>query len=155
MSKAELLNNGEPDENGKYVAVVDLEDGTNPQRFIGDSYREVAEKLLNAQMHATTHIRTQGARIRELEIPDAPPPRTKLQPRPLTADERFTVARDIGDPTRSPEAIKTVVEAELGGSLKDIREQLNSSMETEDAQLAATETRAFLEETPEFYQSDY
>lgn len=46
-------------EDDKFVAVVDLGDGSAPQKFYGDTHQELIDKLVQAQTHATRTIREQ------------------------------------------------------------------------------------------------
>jgi len=155
MPKTEWENDGEANDQGQYVAVIDMEDGSRPQRFIGDSHRSVADQLMTAQLHATTHIGQQRSRIRELETPEPGTAPQRFERRPLSADDRFRVVADMSDPTKAPEAIKTVVEAEFGAPIETVRERLNTAAETDQAAQAAQETRQFMEETPDFFPSQH
>jgi hypothetical protein len=132
--KIEWANNGEAYEinvDGEpkmvFSATIDLEDGEAVQKFEGESHKEITDKLLIAQANAT-------ARIRELRKPaqtPATPPKAPLQfsKKPLTADERFTMAQDLSDPEKAPEAIRRAVEAELGAPLETVREKLQSDQD--------------------------
>ena len=129
-------NNGEPNEEGQFVAVVDMEDGSRPQRFIGASHKEVADKLLNAQLNATAEISRQRTELRKLsKLTPAP-----AEARPLTADERFQLGQDLQDPAKAPEAITRIVETTVPKEDEDTR-----------TARAVAETKLFMERTPEFY----
>jgi hypothetical protein len=56
----------------------------------------------------------------------------------------------MGDPTKADAAIKTIVEAEIGAPLSEVRERLNSQNEADQAAAAAEEARSFMAETPDY-----
>lgn len=57
-------------EGDKYVAIVDLGDGSAPQKFYGDTHEELVSKLIQAQTHATKTIKQQKTLIRTTPTPD-------------------------------------------------------------------------------------
>lgn len=151
--KIEWANNAEPvetDVNGEkkliYTATIDLEDGQAVQKFEGESHKEVADKLMVAQGNAT-------ARIRQLkkETPETPAkPPIEFKKRSLSADEQFEVAQDLGDAAKAGDAIKRVVEAELGAPLEDIREDMQERQNKEFAAQARKAAADFIAETPDY-----
>lgn len=154
MAKAIWENNGEP-KDGEFAAVIDLENGSGVQRFTGKDHKEVADKLMEAQLNASQKISDQEKEIRKNATPDPAPAARRMAPKPLTANDRFQVAQDISDPATAPEAIRRVVESAIGGSLEEIAERLN---EDEEASLAAqiqNEAYAFATETPDYHICDH
>lgn len=141
--RVEWANNGEtPDENGDYVAQIDIEDGdAGVQVFKGKTHKEVADKLLMAQANATVKIRANDKANRQ---PEPPPETLEFTPRTLDADERFRLSNEMQNPDTAPEAIRTVVEAELGAPLADVRKRLQKDDEQEQADLAKAESLAFV-----------
>jgi len=143
-------NNGEADDAGTYVAEITFDDGSQAQVFKGKSYREVADKLLNAQDNASRTITRLKAEVK----PDPAKPRTNVQPRPLTAGDRLTVATDVTDPNRAPEAIVRVVESVVG-PIKNLRETVQRQEEDADAAEAAAAATEFKGSTPDWYPTEH
>lgn len=74
---------------------IDLGDGSGKQVFEGKTMEEVADKLTQAQMNATRKIRQQNRELKAARR--AKPADATSEPapfKPLTADERFTLAQD-------------------------------------------------------------
>lgn len=142
-------NNGEPI-NGEYIARISSDDGAAPQVFKGATYREVADKLLNAQEHASRAIRE----LKAGRTPEPAKPRRRAEPRPMTAGERMQVSVDITDPNKSAQAISRVVESVVG-PVEVIREAVNKIDEEEEAREAGQAAELFAASTPEWYPSDY
>lgn len=142
----EWRNNGEPVD-GVYIADVDAEDGSQVQTFKGASYREVADKLLNAQVNATRRINELKTQVK----PDVKKPRAAFVPRKLTADEQFQVAGDVRDPSKIEDAIDRVVAARLGAPLEVVRQRLQRQDAEEIEAAAVRETNVFVESTPNWY----
>lgn len=142
-------NDGQPNDAGTFVATIDMEDGSGEQRFEGASHLEVANKLMQAQASAT-------AKIREL-TQAAKPMRPALVPqhRAIDADKRFEVATGVTDPDRAPEVIREVVEAELGVSLKDMRETMANVAEEQRESLAIAAAKAFMASTADYFPCAY
>lgn len=144
----EWRNNKQP-VNGEYIVDLDAEDGSQPQTFKGATIEEVTDKLLNAQLNATRRINE----LRKDVTPDPKKPRKGFKPRTLTADENFKLANDVrtGD-VRT--AVATVVEAELGAPLSEVRERLQHADNREMEEIWARETTAFVKATPEWYPTE-
>lgn len=68
----------------------------------------------------------------ELAVFDAPKPRT------LSAEERFQLSQDINDPEKSIDAINTILEASVGYTAEQMRQQFD------DARLAKLQNQAFV-----------
>jgi len=94
---------------GGWEARVEAIDGSGVQVYKGKTKDEVAQKLMDAQAHATAKIRQQEEEKKRLlleEPADLLPKKATLQPRQLTADEQFEYAEAMasGDPTRMNKA---------------------------------------------------
>jgi hypothetical protein len=131
--KIEWANNGEAfeqDVDGEkitmFAATIDLGDGSAIQKFEGESHKEIAEKLLTAQMNASRRINElkQG-----IQPTPAPAKKKPFERKPLDANKQFEVAQDLTDASKATEAIRTAVEAELGAPLETVREVLNTAVE--------------------------
>jgi hypothetical protein len=158
--KIEWANNGEAYEinvDGEpkmvFSATIDLEDGEAVQKFEGESHKEITDKLLIAQANATARIRE----LRKPATPPATPPKAPLQfnKKPLTADERFTMAQDLSDPEKAPEAIRRAVEAELGAPLETVREKLQSDQDRDLQDQIAAAISQFRSEAKDFLPSQH
>jgi hypothetical protein len=123
----------ESEEEGNYVAVVDMEDGSGQQRFEGATHKEVADKMMVAQANATALIKTQATKIKETTPVEHAKPVTEFKAKPLSADERLEVTTDLSDATKAPEAVKRIVESALGAPLDTVRERLGAQQEAESA----------------------
>lgn len=145
----EWRNNGEPID-GEYVADVDAEDGSQVQTFKGATYKEVADKLLDAQFHGSRRIND----LKRNVSPDPKKPRTEFKPKALSADDRFQLQRDMSDPTKLPEAVSRIVEAQFGAPIEVVRQKLQAADEKEAAENAAAETKLFVERTPDWHPTE-
>lgn len=143
-------NDGEADRDGNYIAQIDLEDGSQPQTFRGRSHKDVADKLLTAQVHASRTI----ADLKKGIKPDPAPARRTLDPKPLSAGERMQAVADLADPNKTDAAVTRIVESRLG-PIEGIREVINKSAEAEDARLSAQAAGAFAAETPDWWPSPH
>jgi hypothetical protein len=139
-------NDGEPNDKGEYWAVIDLEDGSGAQRFSGATHLDVANKLMQAQANASIKIRELVAS----QTPEVAPVISMPKRRDLSADERFTLSQDMNDPNRAPEAIKTVIEAEVGVPLAKLSEKIQEDAEAEQDAYVRNEAKAFAESTPDY-----
>jgi hypothetical protein len=95
---------------GGWEVRIESIDGSGEQVFQGKTKDEVSQKLVTAQANATAKIRQQQEENNQLllEQPaDIASPRKKLEPRALTADEKFQIAEDLssGDPQRINKAL--------------------------------------------------
>ncbi len=141
--KHEWRNDGEP-VNGFYEAVVDMEDGTNPQVFRGTTHRLVADALLKAQANATK-------RLQELRAEQRPQPVASAQPlaHPLTAEERMQLAHDISDPDRSDAAVERILAAK-GVRLNEVSELIAERNLRRRSEAAIEAAAKFEVETPDW-----
>lgn len=142
-------NDGQPVD-GEYIATITFEDGSQPQRFKGQGYKQVADALLTAQENASRAIRT----LRAGQQIEPARPRKNRQVKPMTPGERLGAVADLQDPNKADKAITRIVEATVG-PVDAIREAIDKTDDEEAAADAATETKAFVDSTPEWYASDY
>jgi hypothetical protein len=149
--KTHWANEGNPNDEGDYVAVIDLENGKPEQVFKGKTHLEVANKLMDAQMHASQRI----DELKSNRKFDEPKPKKEVKPRVLTADERFKMAQDMQDPSKAAEAVNTAVEAAVGVPLSEIAERLQGDDQQSEAERISAECIAFAQATPEFFQCKY
>lgn len=139
-------NNGEPVD-GEYIVDVDPEDGSQVQTFKGATFKEAADKLAGAQVHASRRINE----LKRGQTPDPKKPRPSFSPKPLTGDERFQASQDLRDPNKLTDVISQVVESQLGAPLEEVRERLQRADDKEVEDAAITETLAFFNATPEWH----
>lgn len=139
--------------NGDVIAVIDMEDGAGVQKFKGTTVKEVADKLLVAQLNASDKIRRQERELRTHVKPDvegyAP---VEAKPRSLTADERLSVTTQLDNAAQAPEAIVKVVEAATGVPLSEIGKKVSQGDVDKKVADAKKEAADFCAEHPEFYQ---
>lgn len=147
-------NDGQPNDEGTFVAVIDMGDGSGIQRFEGSTQVEVANKLMVAQGNATAKIRQLSGKPAPV-VPDLAPDIVEFRPRSLTADERFKVATEVTDASRAPEAIRTVIEADLGAPLKLVADRINKDEQERLAREAAETSREWAAENPTFFQCQH
>jgi hypothetical protein len=142
-------NDGQPVD-GEYIATITFEDGSQPQRFKGQSYKQVADALLAAQENASRAIKN----LRAGQQIEPARPRKNRQPKPMTPGERLGAVADLQDPNKADKAITRIVEATVG-PVEAIREAIDKTEDEEAAAEAAAETKAFVDATPEWYPTDY
>lgn len=142
----EWRNNKQPVD-GLYIADVDAEDGSQPQTFSGTSIEDVADKLLNAQFHATRRINT----LKKDITPDPKKRRATFTPRKLTPDEQFQAGMDLRDPTKIQEVVDRTIEATLGAPLAVVRKKLQDVDDREITEAATAAAMEFASSTPDWY----
>lgn len=142
----EWRNNGEPID-GEYIADVDPEDGSQVQTFRGATVKEVADKLLAAQGNASRRINE----LKKTQTPDPAPKALEFKPRSLSANERFQIAGDLQDPDKVDAAINTVIEASIGGNLKEITSRLQEDDEKERIAAAVKAAQDFNQSEPDWF----
>lgn len=141
-------NNEQKTDEGEYVVDVDAENGTQVQTFRGKSRRDVIN-----QMGQT--VFTGSRKIKELNderVPDRQGAPKRIEPKPLSADERMRIATEITDPELADAAIDRLIEAKYG-SLEIITERENRRIQEEDEARAIRETEKFVANNPDWYPS--
>ena len=140
----ELLNDGQPDEEGNITAIINNAEGKRVSTFKGKTEREIVEQLLNSQVHANREI----ARLRK---PDAARPALRIQTKELTPADRLRLSNDITDPDKVVEAVDEIVTARMGLAPDKLgAEFARKSREDQDAFFGA-EAAGFRQENPDFY----
>lgn len=142
-------NDGEANAEGDFIAVI-RQPGRRPDRFIGKSFREVADKLLQSQASAAEQIRKQADTIRKSK-PAAETPRGPVAVTPMNAGERMQRVGDLGDPAKFDDAIKRVMETQLGMTVEEAKTRLQKDKEREEDERVAHACRTFIANNPDFY----
>jgi hypothetical protein len=142
--ESKWLNDGEPDDNGDYTAIIVDGEGQRTSTFKGKSYKEVADKLLTSQVMA-------NRRLMGLKKPDQAKPPLKVEPKQLSPDDRFRLATSITDPSKVVEAVTEIVTAQQGISPDKIGQEFNRLSQEEQDRIIGEEARAFTREHPAYY----
>jgi hypothetical protein len=138
------LNDGEPDENGEYIAIIENSAGARVSTFKGKTVKEVADKLLESQVNANREI----SRLRR---PDQGRQGLKVQPRDLTPADKLRLSAEITDPDKVVDAVTEIVTAQQGTSPASVGRVLSKQeQEAEDAYHRA-QAIAFARATPDYY----
>jgi hypothetical protein len=141
------LNDGEPDENGDYIAVIENASGARISTFKGKTYKDVADKLLESQANANREI----SRLRR---PDQArvPLQLKTETRTLTPTDKLRLATDITDPDKVVETVTEIVTAAQDGVSP--RQNVRNVATMTDAQrddYYRSEAEAFVQANPDYY----
>jgi hypothetical protein len=129
---------------GEYVAVIKNASGNRVSTFKGKSYKEVADQLLQSQVHANREI----SRLRK---PDAARPPLRVEPKQLSEEDRLRLSSDITDPARVVEAVEEIVTARQGMAPAQVGKQFTKMDNDERDAYYAAEATAFRREHPDFY----
>lgn len=135
---------------------IDNGDGSGVEVFKGKTVKEVLRKVAEGKKHASKKIRQQEQEKRILianEAPDVEEPSTRLKPRNLSADEQWEISQNLGDPAKAVKALDKYIEARLGGSIEQVIEKITTSENDLEYRRARNEAIAFINETPEFYNT--
>jgi len=125
-----------------------------PQVIKYKTEQELVDKLANAHIQASRFIKTlkeeRGLDLKDMPL-DLPKQRQvrKLEPRELTADERFVIQHDPS----SAEALRLAAEATFGKP-EDVRANIEIQAENSQAIRWGLEARAFVDETPDFHSTE-
>ena len=138
------LNDGEPDENGDYIANIENSAGARVSTFKGKTYKEVADKLLESQVSANREI----SRLRR---PNQGRQGLKVQTKDLTPADKLRLSTEITDPDKVVDAVTEIVTAQQGTSPAAVGKVLSQQdQEAEDAYHRA-QAVAFARSTPDYY----
>lgn len=140
----EILNNGEPDDEGFITAVIRNTDGRVTSKFKGLNYEEIATKLLESQVNANREI----ARLRK---PDAAREPLEVRPKELTAADRLRLSTEITDPSRVVEAVDEILTARQGIAPDRLGAELARMNDEEQIAWAAKQVQQFLDDYPDYY----
>jgi hypothetical protein len=139
------INNGEPDENGEIVAVIENPNGTRVSTFKGKTVFEVANKALLSMAEAN---RTIGRLMRP---PDAGRKPFRAERKELTAEDKMRLAGEIIDPERVVDAVTEIVTAKQGVAPDVVGQRLEEMDEPARIQYWQQEAQAFVEDHPDYY----
>lgn len=117
-----------------------------PQVFEAETPEEVMDMLATAHIHASRKIHAQ----KQLITPETVQPSAKFMQHELTADELWDIKNKLNDPATVGEAMRRLLEAELGAPVSVVRERLTRSQEIEAQQKAEAEARKFVASHPEY-----
>lgn len=144
--KYEWLNDGEPDENGDYIAVIENASGARISTFKGKTYKEVADALLHSQANANREI----SRLRRPDRARIPQP-LKTETKELTSADKLRLSTEITDPDRVVEAVTEIVTHAQGASPREITTRLANMTDEQRDQYYKDEAVAFMKDTPDYY----
>jgi hypothetical protein len=144
---SEWLNDGEPDDNGDYIAVITNAAGARISTFKGKTYKEVADQLLKSQANANREI----SRLRRPDTARVPPP-MKTETRELTPADKLRLSTDITDPDKVVQTVTEIVTHAQGGvTPRDATKRLADMTDNERDQYYRDEAVAFVQATPDYY----
>ena len=134
----------------KFCLVIDPEDGTHPIRTYGWSMEEVLDKVANTAETAQQVINRQRAS----SIPPSALATSKARtattpvagPRPITAEEQMQATTDLGNPAKSPQAIRTL--------LRGVGVDVDKIKQDEDVKRVAATAQEWEQRHPDFPGSD-
>jgi hypothetical protein len=144
--KYEWLNDGEPDENGDYIAVIENATGGRISTFKGKTYKEVADALLQSQANANREI----SRLRRPDRARIPQP-FKAETTELTPADKLRLSNDITDPNKVVDAVTEIVTHAQGASPREITTRLAMMTDEQRDQYYKDEAVAFVQATPDYY----
>lgn len=145
--QSKWLNDGEPDENGEYIAVIENAAGARISTFKGKTYKEVADQLLRSQENANREI-SRLRRPDQARIPQS----LKTEAKTLTPTDKLRLATDITDPDKVVEAVTEIVTAAQDG-VSPRQNVRNVATMTDDQRdnYYRTEAEAFVAANPDYY----
>ena len=145
--KYQWLNDGEPDQNGDYIAVIENAAGARISTFKGKNVKEVADELLKAQANANREI----SRLRRPDTARAPQP-LKTQTKEMTPADKLRLSTEITDPDKVVDAVTEIVTHAQGGvTPRESTKRLADMTDKERDQYYKDEATAFVQVTPEYY----
>lgn len=127
-----------------------------PQHFEAETQKELLEMVKNAHKNAAKEMykEKKARKIGDLITPDPEKPIQKFERKLLSADERTRLAAAIKDPQTGTEAIRTLMESELGAPVDSIREALQYVEVRQRIDMAQVQTDLFLSRHPDYVQCD-
>jgi hypothetical protein len=141
------MNDGEPDDNGDFVAEIYNTAGARVSTFKGKTHKEVADELLKSQVNANVAI----SRLQRPDRAKQPAP-LKVEDKQIPPADRMRLASEITDPTRIVEAVTEIVTAQQGGvSPRESTNRLADMTVTQQDQYYKDEATAFVQQTPDYY----
>lgn len=127
-----------------------------PQRFEADTQQELIDKLAAAHENASSALyRTrQQVKLGTMLEPDPDEPILTFEPRPLTADERVKLTKDLSDPAKAADAHRVLLEAELGAPIETVRASLREGEIAKRVTSIRQAIAQFKAETPEYVECE-
>lgn len=138
------------EDDGRWSVAIDAGDGSPVSKYYGATQEDVLSELVKAQSHATRTIREQKRVLKSTVKPDRAPAPIEFKPRQLTNDERYILTQRLNDPSQSAEALRDLLEAELGASMDTVRNTLTVSQETRLKSQYANEAQRFIAAHPDY-----
>jgi hypothetical protein len=140
------LNDGEPDESGDYIAVIENAAGARISTFKGKSHKEVADALLQSQANANREI----SRLRRPDHARIPQP-LKAETKELTAADKLRLSTEITDPDKVVDAVTEIVTNAQGAPPREITTRLASMTNEQRDLYYRDEATAFVQDNPDYY----
>jgi hypothetical protein len=138
------LNEEQADDSGNFIAIIENRAGDRISTFSGKTHKEVADQLLESQVQA-------NRLVGRLLKPDRGRKPLEVNPQELTTDDKFRLAQDLEDPSRSVDAVSEIMDRRLGASAPDVATAVAGMSQEESDRYYRTEAAAFVEECPEYY----
>ena len=125
------------------------------QIFKGKTLKECAEKVGAAHQNATValHRTKKAVKIGGLLELDEEAPMPNYKPRTLTAEEVLELDEKFNNPTTRAEAMRTMLEAEIGAPIEVVRRNLQKTDVAERMQFIRAEVKKFTDAHPEYVPS--
>jgi hypothetical protein len=127
-----------------------------PQHFEADTQKELLDMVKNAHRSAAKEMykEKKARKIGDMITPDPDQPIQRFERKILSADDRTKLAAALKDPQTGPEAVRTLLEAELGAPVDSVREALQYVEVRKRIDMANLETDKFLGAHSEYVQCD-
>ncbi len=145
--KHQWLNDGEPDQNGDYIAVIENAAGARISTFKGKTVKEVADEILKSQANASREI-VRLRRPDQARVPQS----LKTEAKEMTPADKLRLSTEITDPDKVVDAVTEIVtHAHGGNSPREITKRLANMTEEQRDQYYKDEAVAFVKATPDYY----
>lgn len=161
--KTEWLNNRQPlvagPKAGQIGALIDFEDGTEPQRVYAADEAALNDKLLTMYGNTRNTLMQRTSKPPTPQPPSATPPAATQPPPPrkMTFEEREQAITDLNDAGKAGSAMAKLLADDSGF---DIERAKREQIEADQARTAAAdreylggEVKKFMEEHPQYYGS--
>jgi len=139
------LNDGQPDENGDIILVIENSAGNRVSTFKGKTMDEIADALADSQVAANRQLgkllRPDRGRISPLRV----------QPKEITPADRLRLSTEMNDPNRVVEAVTEIVTAQAGAPPAELGRTASTLDTTAADAYYQAEAEAFVAENPDYY----
>jgi hypothetical protein len=130
-----------------------------PQVIVYTTEQELVEKMTKNSIELIRKLRsvTRDARLGKPIGEDLPteldrlPQTIQFHEKPLTAEERYSIAADMNDPSKFDSARDRLLESALGASPEQVRETLNQQQLQTQQLIARQNAQEWMATHPEFY----